>query len=230
MFLGDDITLEEAKRINSVLGDLSTNFNLKPTDKRIYGNIRGELQKSLETIPEFKKVNKVYSKQKKIIDGLEKGLADKQGIVQESKVNSLINNQAKNLKGERETKGTLFNLLEQMDKELGFKLGSSDQIKANALQTTLAKSQETAQRLGQSIGPFGVMGAISAITGNPLYFGGAMGLLAAQNKLRSPSVAKSLLRKSQDVQAFGWPGQSPTRETIRKAIKRNRPSTKPTIG
>ena len=229
MFLGDDITLEEAKRINSVLGDLSTNFNLKPTDKRIYGNIRGELQKSLETIKEFKKVNKIYSKQKKLIDGLEKGLADKQGIVQESKVNSLINNQVKNLKGERETKGTLFKLLEGIDKELGNKIGLADQIKANALQTSLSKSQGIQKGIAQSIGAFGVLGAIGAATGNPGYFATAMGLIAGQKALKSKPAAKSLLRKSQDVQAFGWPGQAPTKKTIKKAIDRNRPRRTPTI-
>lgn len=208
LFKAQPITIGEIKELNSLFGNVVRNVDLQSEDKRIIGGLKSQLVNILDQTP-FKDINKEYSKKSAILDSIENNFLKPK--IRQNKASGLIGNEQsaqtlildkiKDLKENVRTKETKEKILQTLDKELGLKGKSklTNILESTAAQRHIEEQIAKEVGLGQSIGPFGLIGLYKTLTGDPSTLATVGGLFGGKKFIQSESVAKSLIKKTQDM-------------------------------
>ena len=208
LFKAQPITIGEIKELNSLFGNVVRNVDLQSEEKRVIGGLKSQLVNILDQTP-FKDINKEYSKKSAILDSIENNFLKPKirqnkasGLIgSEESAQTLIKDKIKDLKENVRTKETKEKILQTLDKELGLKGKSklTNILESTAAQRHIDEQISKKEGLGQSLGALGLVGTIGYITGQPMKAAQVAGLLATKRFVQSEPVAKSLLKKTQDM-------------------------------
>ena len=209
LFKAQPITIGEIKKLNSLFGDVVRNVNLQNKEKRVIGGLKSQLVNILDQTP-LGNVNKEYSKKSAILDSIKNAFLKPEisqnkasGLIgSEESAQTLIKDKIKDLKKNVRTKETKEKILQTLDTELGLR-GKSKLT--NILESTAAQrhiDEQIAKEvgLGKSLGALGLVGVLGYITGQPMKAAQVAGLLGAKRYIQSKPVAKSLIKKTQDIE------------------------------
>ena len=208
LFSAQNLTIGEIKQLNSYFGNVVRNVDLHNEEKRVIGGLKSQLVNILDQTP-LGDINKEYSKISAILDSVKNSFLKPKitqnkasGLIgSEENAQTLIKDKIKDLKENVRTKETKEKILQTLDKELGLKGESklTNILKSIAAQRHINEQIAKKEGIGQSLGALGLVGVLGYITGNPIKAAQVGGLLGAKKYIQSESVAKSLIKKSQNM-------------------------------